>query len=99
MKKICEEVIESVLAGKQWNNEEETVWTVSITEKVKQRVRELNYPRYKIVVQTVLAQAKNQGIRVASRCLWDTDTDNYASVQWSNDTLCATTMVFGAYTE
>jgi len=50
-------------------------------------------------VQTVLAQNKAQGIRVASRCLWDATTDNFASFQWSNDTLLATVMVFGVYTE
>ena len=50
-------------------------------------------------MQTVLAQNKSQGIRVASRCLWDATTDNFASFQWSNDTLLATVMVFGVYTE
>ena len=27
---------------------------------------------------------RDQGIRVASRCLWDTSTDNYASVIFKN---------------
>ncbi len=39
----------------------------------------LNYPRYKVIVQVVLGQNKQQGVRVASRCLWDTDADNFAS--------------------
>ena len=43
-----------------------------------------NIPRYKIVVQVTLGQMKDQGVRVASRCLWDTQTDNYASVEYSN---------------
>jgi hypothetical protein len=39
VRKICEEVVTSQLDGKKWANEEETVWTVSITEKVKAKVR------------------------------------------------------------
>jgi len=31
------------------------------------------------VVQVVVGENKSQSARVASRCLWDTDTDNYAS--------------------
>lgn len=49
----------------------------------------LNIPRFKVVVQTVIGQMKDQGIRVASRCLWDTSTDNYAAVSYKN--VCAPT--------
>lgn len=96
---VCEEVVKAVLDGKVWNGEEETVWTVSITEQIKQKVRELRYSRYKVVVQVVLGQNKGQGIRIASRCLWDTDTDNSASFSFKNDSLWCTAMVFGCYTE
>jgi len=41
-------------------------------------------PRYKIIVQGTLGQMKDQGVRVASRCLWDTSVDNYASTTFSN---------------
>lgn len=40
--------------------------------------------RYKIVVQTTVGQMKDQGIRIASRCLWDPTTDNYASCNFKN---------------
>jgi tctex1 domain-containing protein 2 len=44
----------------------------------------LGKSRYKIVVQTTIAQMRDQGVRVASRCLWDPTTDNYASCSYSN---------------
>ena len=40
---------------------------------------------------------KDQGVRVASRCLWDTATDNYASVEYTNQFLWCSAMVFGVY--
>lgn len=45
---------------------------------------QLHLPRYKIIVQTTVGQMRNQGIRVASRCLWDLNTDNYASASYTN---------------
>ena len=44
--------------------------------------------RYKIVVQTTVGQLRDQGVRVASRCLWDPSTDNYASCNYANVSYC-----------
>ena len=41
-------------------------------------------PRYKIVCQVTLGQRKDQGMRFCSRCLWDTNTDNYATASFKN---------------
>lgn len=57
----------------------------------------LSKSRYKIVVQTTLGQMKDQGIRVASRCLWDPSTDNYASAQFTNATIFCSVLVFALY--
>jgi hypothetical protein len=59
----------------------------------------INFPRYKIVVQSVVGQQKQQGVRVASRCLWDTDTDNFSTYTFTNDTLWCTVMCFGLWVE
>jgi len=37
--KICEEVVHAVLDGKAWSGEEQPLWTVTISEQVKARVR------------------------------------------------------------
>jgi hypothetical protein len=44
----------------------------------------LGYDRYKLIVQVVLGENRQQGVRVMSRCLWDPDTDNYASYSFKN---------------
>jgi hypothetical protein len=48
-----------------------------------------NSSRYKIIVQTTVGQLHDQGIRVASRGLWDPNTDNYASASYANVSLAA----------
>jgi hypothetical protein len=66
---------------------------------------ELNYERYKIVVQIEIGEHKGQGVKVASRCIWDTTTDTWASGNFRNvflinkGTLFAVCMVFGCYFE
>ena len=45
---------------------------------------ELNIPRYKVVLQSVIGEVKGQGAYIASRCLWDTETDSYASYSMKN---------------
>lgn len=47
-------------------------------------IASLGIPRFKIVVQTTVSQLRDQGIRVASRCLWNVSTDNYASASFKN---------------
>ncbi len=54
----------------------------------------LGKSRYKIVVQTTMGQVRDQGIRVASRCLWDPVTDNYASCSFANVSITLVVMVF-----
>ena len=47
----------------------------------------------------MLGEVKGQGAYIASRCLWDTDTDNYAAFSMKNESLFCVIMVFGLYLE
>lgn len=47
-------------------------------------ISDLNIPRYKVVLQSVIGEVKGQGAYIASRCLWDTETDNYSSFSMKN---------------
>lgn len=44
----------------------------------------MSIPRYKIVVQVSIGEVKNQTVRVTSKCLWDSENDNYCSVTSKN---------------
>ena len=45
----------------------------------------LSTPRYKLFVQVTLAEARGQGVRVASRMLWDAASDVMASETYTCD--------------
>jgi hypothetical protein len=46
-----------------------------------------------------VGEKTGQGIRMASRCLWDTATDNFASEFYENASVFCVAMVFGLYYE
>ena len=48
--------------------------------------------RYKIIVQVTIGQMRDQGVRITSRSLWDTTTDNYATVSYQNQNIWASAM-------
>jgi hypothetical protein len=70
-----------------------------IAEDLREKVKALGYERYKLVIQVTLGQKKGQAMRIVSRCLWDTNTDNFASEYYENDSLYCVCQVFGLYYE
>jgi hypothetical protein len=100
VKKIVDVVLEAELTGKEYEQEDAKEWSINICENIKKRVKEeCHIPRYKIIVQVTTGEMKDQGARVASRSLWDTQTDNYASSSFQNQSLWCCAMVFGVYTD
>ena len=60
-----------------------------ISSEIKESVKNLDIPRYKIVVQTFIGQIKGQSLQIGSRFLWNANTDNYVSKQWKNVNCCS----------
>ncbi|GFO10713.1 TCTEX1 domain-containing protein 1 [Plakobranchus ocellatus] len=67
--------------------------------KREERVRQLEMPRFKTVVLVLVAENKEQALSVASLCLWNKATDNFASYQYSKGNLHVVAVVFGVYQE
>ena len=84
-KVIAENVMKEVLEGMTYDEEESKFWSTEISDKVREAVTgSLGVPRFKVVVQTTVGQLADQGVRIASRCLWDVSTDNYATASYKN---------------
>lgn len=99
VKAIIEEVVSTKLEDKEFDYAEAKRQAEEIVHEVKERVKQLSIPSYKIVVQSVIGQVEGQGVRVASKCLWDESNDNYASFTYTNQSLFCTGIVFGIYYE
>ncbi|XP_040190814.1 dynein light chain Tctex-type 4 [Rana temporaria] len=71
----------------------------NLSDLIRSRMKEQCPPRYKVLCHVIMGQMGNQGLRVASRSLWDPQTDNFASATYSNATLFAVAMVHASYYE
>jgi tctex1 domain-containing protein 2 len=68
-----------------------------LSTSIKDAVKALGLPRYKLVVHVTLGQQAGQGMRVASRGLWDAATDSFVSETYENASLFACAQVYGIY--
>ena len=69
------------------------------TADIQKTLEEMGYNRYKLIVQLTIVEAANQGLRIASRCLWDPDVDNFAEYTLSTTTMHVNAVAFALYWE
>lgn len=77
-KKIANQIL-AAIKSKVW-----VFFKQILFETLTYNTKELDLDRYKIAVDVTIGEFKGQGIRVASRALWDTSTDSYASASYKN---------------
>jgi hypothetical protein len=70
-----------------------------VSRSVHQLMKNFQLPRYKILIQTVIAQRYEQLLRIASRCLWDPKTDNMITVNYETKDMIAIVTVYAVYFE
>merc|ERR1712070_1054889 len=99
VRQVMERTIASALTNVSYNPEEKIVeMTKKLSNAIKNNIKEeLQLPRYKFVVQVAIAEQKGQGVKMGCRSFWDTETDNYAEVTYTNDTLICIATCFGIY--
>ncbi|XP_066298381.1 dynein light chain Tctex-type 5-B-like [Branchiostoma lanceolatum] len=92
-------VLQQFLENETYRQENVGFLTRRLTENIKDRVKELNFPRYKIVCHVYIGQSGNNSLEVASRCVWDPQNDNFATATFQNGSLFAVATVYGVYFE
>jgi hypothetical protein len=70
-----------------------------LSDEIKTRVKSLVYKRYKIIATLTIGQNVGNSVIMASRSLWNTETDNGCTVVYKNNTIFAVAAVFATYNE
>ncbi|XP_005107071.1 tctex1 domain-containing protein 4-like [Aplysia californica] len=96
---IVKDVIDNRLKDMKYNPRITPNMNRILSEEVKDRVKKLNFDRYKIIVLVMIGEKKGQGIMVSSRCSWDDKVDNYVTHTFQNKNIFCTCNVYGAYKE
>eukprot|EP00759_Apiculatamorpha_spiralis_P010551 PhF_6_TR17302/c0_g1_i1/m.26521 len=99
VEKLIEEILRRDFSDRKYVYEESLQWTKDLSSEIQNRMQDRNYTRYKSVVQVTITEAAGQGMRIASRCLWDPDADNFAEVVFSTEYMHIVVLVFGLYWE
>ena len=80
----------SVLAG---------TLSCQISQEIKDEVKNLGLSRYRLISHVMLGQKGSQDLVSSSRCLWDSETDNYASVTYTSGPYNAVATLYAVYLE
>eukprot|EP00998_Keelungia_sp_KM082_P013461 NODE_9972_length_499_cov_41.623656_g9949_i0.p1 GENE.NODE_9972_length_499_cov_41.623656_g9949_i0~~NODE_9972_length_499_cov_41.623656_g9949_i0.p1 ORF type:complete len:131 (-),score=14.44 NODE_9972_length_499_cov_41.623656_g9949_i0:38-430(-) len=93
------ELLEERLKEVKYDAEDAASLSKELCAEIQNKVKGMGYERYKLVTQVVITEGKGQGQRIASRCLWDPEEDNFAQASYRNSTLICTAIVFACYWE
>ncbi|XP_052247358.1 dynein light chain Tctex-type 5-B-like isoform X2 [Dreissena polymorpha] len=99
VEEMLKDTMEKKLKCVKYSPEKCRLITTELTAEIKSKVKALEFPRYKIVCNVVMTENKRQGLEIASRCVWNHSTDNFASYTYRNATLIAMANVYGVYFE
>lgn len=70
-----------------------------LSARLLESVKQLNIERYKVVCLVTIGSKESQGLRIASRCLWDVQFDTFVSVCFESARFFAVATVYGIYYE
>jgi len=99
VKNIIKDVLESYLAEEKYEPELAKQMSKTLSEVIKARVKELMVPRFKVICIVHIGMLNNQGLRMGSRCLWDSSCDTFSSFEYRNNELFSVGTVYGIYSE
>lgn len=94
---IIYSVLENYLDQRQYDPRQFPSLSKTLSEMIKERVRDSGLDRYKLVAVVTLCENRDQGTRVASRCLWNPKHDNHASVVYEGANFFAVGSVYAMY--
>ncbi|XP_009679269.2 LOW QUALITY PROTEIN: dynein light chain Tctex-type 4 [Struthio camelus] len=99
VQQVLESALASSLGDAAYSAQSGAPLAHSLADLLRSRAKEVVPPRYKLVCHVLLGQRGQQSLLVASRTLWDPQTDSFASATFSNASLFAVATVHGLYFE
>ena len=96
---VMKDILTEALGEATYSAELCSTQTQKLCSRIKEKTKEMAFPRYKFVVQVIIGEDTEQSVQMASRCLWDHNTDNFAAATYRNSSLYAIATVYGLYME
>jgi len=91
-------ILGEVLEGKSYEAESALEVTENLTAQILDSVKEMGMSsRFKFIVDVKYGEVRGQGVNIAMRAIWDSDTDKKAVANFINDSVFCSAIVFGIY--
>ncbi|XP_020281373.1 tctex1 domain-containing protein 2-like [Pseudomyrmex gracilis] len=96
-KEIIHDVLFDQLATKSYDAQAAAQWTKDIADNIERKIKDLQFNRYKYIVNVILGQQHGAGVKIGTRCIWDAEADTYAYDSYVNDTIFCVAIVYAIY--
>ncbi|RZF41503.1 hypothetical protein LSTR_LSTR000217 [Laodelphax striatellus] len=97
VKHLIHNVLDEELRGQEYTADRADVWAEKISNSIKNQLKEMKFKKYKFVVQVVIGEQRGAGVKIATRCLWDAETDAYATDTFINESIFCMAVVFASF--
>src|SRR3989338_9422950 len=92
---VIRQVLISKLENLDYNPDVVQNTIKEVADAVRDKVRDLDFKNYKIVVHCLIGEQRGEGLRMGCKCFWDADTDNVAEEVYTTKQLFAVCTVYG----
>lgn len=99
IKRIIDDVLEEKFKDFEYNPLEVGPLCKRTSLTIKDAVKKLGLDRYKIVCTVTVSQNRGQGVKQASRFLWDANRDNWVDSMYANSSLVVQATLYTLYYE
>jgi len=98
---VVKNYLEERLKEESYCEETSKKLTMQIADELKDKLKKCQWwpERYKCIVYVTMGQKKGQGVRVSSRCAWDTQFDRSISHTFQNENIFCSATAFAVYCE
>eukprot|EP00948_MAST-09A_sp_MAST-9A-sp1_P002828 g2828.t1 len=101
--RMIKEILEEIFPEQSYTTDQLKSMSLMLNNRVRKalhpQANDDQWPRYKIVVNVYAGEKKEQGVRIASRALWNSEFDRQTSQFIKRDKFYVGVVVFASYTE
>ncbi|CDI82518.1 Tctex1 domain-containing protein 4, related [Eimeria praecox] len=94
---VMASVLQSKLKGEAYSADQASQLAKNLGASLRDALTALSRPRYRIGVAVDLGEDCGQGIRVGSRCFWDSKTDSVARAVYTNSSIFCVATAYAVY--
>ena len=99
IREVTQEILHGSLAGVSYDASTIPRLTMEVASAVRNRVKQIECFRFKLVVFVTITENKGSSVKLASRCVWNEKYDRFVDCSYQNSEVHATAVVFAVYQE